>query len=88
MVSPVAGLATSSHSEAWDSTQRPLIKFGTFVIGGAATGIAITFRLRDLCDCALALANHLQRGFQHVESFIHLLVGHDERHQYANHVGI
>src|SRR5579863_8823796 len=115
IVSPVAGLVTSSHSEARDSTQRPLIKFGTLVIEGAATDIRSPQRLkprsilvnsaaetaplqgsrsggettlRDLRDCTLALANPLQRGFQHIERFIHLLVGNNEWHQHANHIGI
>ena len=29
-----------------------------------------------------------QRGFQHVETFVHLLVGCDQRDQDANHVGV
>src|SRR5579863_2664775 len=39
MISPVAGLVTSVHSAVLDSTQRPSTKFGTLMIGGAATAI-------------------------------------------------
>src|SRR5215469_2905492 len=46
------------------------------------------YRSHQLRDRALRFAHARNRRFEHIEGFVHLLVGHHERHQHADHIRV
>ena len=44
--------------------------------------------LHQLCDGSLLVANIRNRGLEHVQRFVHLLIGDHQRHEHTNHVRI
>jgi hypothetical protein len=48
----------------------------------AIAGFVVLSRLCRLgCSCLVSLADHLQCRLQHIQPFIHLRIGDDQRHQ-------
>src|ERR1700722_14559730 len=95
ITSPVAGFTTSRHSELCESVHLPLMKLVSLMTGGAATLMRmapiaknISRLLHQLRHCALLITDAGDCRFEHVQRLAHLFVGHDQRHQHANHIAV